>query len=75
MGKRIQDMRLNGKPLDAAKTYKVAGWAPVSEAARDKGGEPIWDLVARHLRSEKVVKVSAPNVPKLKGVAGNLGMV
>ncbi len=75
MGKRIQDMRLNGKPLDAAKTYKVAGWAPVSEAARDKGGEPIWDLVARHLRSEKVVKVSAPNVPKLKGVAGNPGMV
>ncbi|MDO8989143.1 MAG: thiosulfohydrolase SoxB [Sideroxyarcus sp.] len=74
-GKRIQDMRLNGKPLDAAKTYKVAGWAPVSEAARDKGGEPIWDLVARHLRAEKVVKATAPNVPKLKGVAGNPGMV
>jgi sulfur-oxidizing protein SoxB len=75
MGKRIQDLRLNGKPLDAAKTYKVAGWAPVSEAARDKGGEPIWDLVARHLRNEKVVKVTAPNVPKLKGVAGNPGML
>ncbi len=75
MGKRIQDMRLNGKPLDANKTYKVAGWAPVTEAARDKGGEPIWDLVARHLRNEKVVKVSTPNVPKLKGVAGNPGMV
>ena len=75
MGKRIQDMRLNGKPLDAAKTYKVAGWAPVSEAARDKGGEPIWDLVARHLRNEKVVKVTAPNVPRLKGVVGNPGMV
>jgi len=75
MGKRIQDMRLNGKPLDANKTYKVAGWAPVSEAARDKGGEPIWDLVARHLRNEKVIKVTAPNVPKLKGVAGNPGMV
>ena len=66
---------LNGKPLDANKTYKVAGWAPVTEAARDKGGEPIWDLVARHLRNEKVVKVTAPNVPKLKGVAGNPGMV
>jgi sulfur-oxidizing protein SoxB len=75
MGSRIQDMRLGGKLLDASKTYKVAGWAPVSEAARDKGGEPIWDLVARHLRSEKVVKVSTPNVPKLKGVAGNPGMV
>ena len=75
MGNRIQDMRLDGKLLDASKTYKVAGWAPVSEAARDKGGEPIWDLVARHLRSEKVVKVTTPNVPILKGVAGNPGMV
>jgi sulfur-oxidizing protein SoxB len=75
MGSRIQDMRLDGKLLDASKTYKVAGWAPVSEAARDKGGEPIWDLLARHLRSEKVIKVTAPNVPKLKGVAGNPGMV
>jgi len=35
-GKRIQDMRLDGKPLDADKTYKVAGWQPVSEAARTK---------------------------------------
>jgi len=75
MGKRIQDMRLDGKPLDAARTYKVAGWAPVSEAARDKGGEPVWDLVARYLRNEKVVKVTQPNVPKLKGVAGNPGMI
>ena len=75
MGFRIQDMRLDGKLLDAGKTYKVAGWAPVSEAARDKGGEPIWDLVARHLRAEKVIKVTTPNVPKLKGVAGNPGMV
>ncbi|PJC02745.1 MAG: thiosulfohydrolase SoxB [Gallionellales bacterium CG_4_9_14_0_8_um_filter_59_50] len=75
MGKRIQEMRLNGKPLDADKIYKVAGWAPVSEAARDKGGEPIWDLVARHLRNEKVVKITKPNVPKLKGMAGNPGMV
>ncbi len=75
MGERIQDMRLDGKLLDAAKTYKVAGWAPVSEAARDKGGEPIWDLVARHLRAEKVVKVTQPNVPKLKGIAGNPGIV
>lgn len=75
MGSRIQDMQLDGKPLDANKTYKVAGWASISETVRDKGGEPIWDLVARHLRNEKVVKVTAPNVPKLKGVAGNPGMV
>lgn len=75
MGNRIQDMRLGGKLLEADKTYKVAGWAPVSEAARDKGGEPIWDLVARYLRSEKTVKASKPSIPKLKGVAGNPGMI
>jgi sulfur-oxidizing protein SoxB len=32
MGSRIRDMQLKGKPIEAAKTYKVAGWAPVSEA-------------------------------------------
>jgi sulfur-oxidizing protein SoxB len=34
MGKRIQNMMLKGKPIDPAKTYKVAGWAPVSEEAK-----------------------------------------
>src|SRR5471030_238392 len=38
MGKRISDMRLDGKPIVASKTYRVAGWAPVAEGAR---GEPI----------------------------------
>jgi sulfur-oxidizing protein SoxB len=74
MGKRIQDLRLGGKLLEAGKTYKVAGWAPVSAEARDRGGEPIWDLVARYLKSEKVVRVTKPNVPRLKGVSGNPGM-
>ncbi len=36
--------------------------------------KPIWDLVARYLRSEKIVKASVPTVPRLKGVAGNPGM-
>jgi sulfur-oxidizing protein SoxB len=40
-GKRITDMRLKGKPIEANKMYKVAGWAPVSEAARDAKTEPI----------------------------------
>ncbi len=34
IGRRIDDLRLNGKPLDAAKTYKVAGWGAVSDEAR-----------------------------------------
>jgi sulfur-oxidizing protein SoxB len=37
MGSRITGMALGGKPLDAAKKYKVAGWAPVSEEARAPG--------------------------------------
>ena len=74
MGRRIQDLRLGGKPLEAGKTYKVAGWAPVSEAARDAGGEPIWELVARHLRGQKLVKTRQPQVPRLLNVAGNPGL-
>ncbi|MFI4951901.1 MAG: thiosulfohydrolase SoxB, partial [Burkholderiales bacterium] len=34
MGRRITRMELDGKPLDAGRTYKVAGWAPVAEEAR-----------------------------------------
>jgi sulfur-oxidizing protein SoxB len=74
MGARIGAMELGGKPIDAAKTYKVAGWAPVSEAARDAGGEPIWDLVARHLKSQKTVTSPKLNLPALRNMDGNLGM-
>ena len=34
-------MRLGDKPIEAGKTYKVAGWAPVSEAARDAGADEV----------------------------------
>jgi len=74
IGNRIDDMALNGKPIDAGKIYRVAGWAPVSEAARDAGGEPIWELVARHLREKKVVAAPQLNLPHLKNVDGNIGM-
>ena len=73
-GKRITDMRLNGKPIEASKTYKVAGWAPVSEEAKNAGGEAIWDVMERHLRDVKVVKAVKLNEPIIKGVANNPGM-
>jgi sulfur-oxidizing protein SoxB len=38
MGTRISDLRLGGAPLDPARTYKVAGWAPVSEESDRPGG-------------------------------------
>ncbi|WP_018412359.1 thiosulfohydrolase SoxB [Methyloversatilis thermotolerans] len=74
MGGRISGMMLNGKPLEASKTYRVAGWAPVSEAARDAGGEPIWDLMTRYLKDVKTVAPIKLNLPELHGVAGNPGM-
>jgi sulfur-oxidizing protein SoxB len=73
-GQRISDMRLSGKALQADKRYKVAGWAPVSEDARNLGGEPIWDVIERHLRDVKVVKAVKLNEPIIKGVSKNPGM-
>ena len=73
MGKRIDNMMLKGKRIDPEKTYKVAGWAPVSEEARNSG-EPVWDVVARHLRAQKVITQRALNLPTLKGMEGNPGV-
>jgi sulfur-oxidizing protein SoxB len=72
MGARILDMRVGGKPVEADRTYKVAGWAPVAEGAK---GEPIWELVGRYLRSMKVIKAPKPNQPALAGVTGNRGLM
>ena len=74
MGSRITAMTLRGKPIDAAKKYRVAGWAPVSEEAKAAGGEAIWDLMARYLRAQKTIKPRIPNLPKVEGVTGNPGM-
>ena len=71
MGRRIQDMRLDGKPIEANKTYKVAGWAPVAEGAQ---GEPIWDVVAKWLRDRKTVAPRKLNNPRLIGMGGNPGI-
>jgi len=65
IGKRITNMTLNGKPVDAKKTYKVAGWAPVAEGAQ---GEPIWDVVATYLRDKKVIRDVKINTPTLAGI-------
>ena len=73
MGSRIQDMMLRGKPIDPKKTYKVAGWAPVSEEAKN-AGEPVWDVVASYLRDLKTVQPVRLNLPTLKGIGKNPGM-
>jgi sulfur-oxidizing protein SoxB len=76
-GSRISDMRLKGKPIEADKLYKVAGWAPVAqEAATASGVKPVWDVVETWLKSQGGrVKPRSINTPKLVGVAGNPGLI
>jgi sulfur-oxidizing protein SoxB len=74
MGGRITRMELGGTPIDAAKKYKVAGWAPVSEDARTAGGEPVWDVCARYLRARKTIPPRTLNLPAIEGMRGNPGM-
>ena len=74
MGNRIDAMTLNGKAVAAERKYKVAGWAPVSEEAREAGGEAIWDVMARHLRAQKTIAPRKLNLPKMVGVGGNAGI-
>ena len=71
MGQRISDMRLDGVPIEAGKTYKVAGWAPVAEGVK---GEPIWNVVTQYLRARKTIEAPKLNLPKLVGVEGNPGI-
>lgn len=71
-GERIVAMSLNGEPIDADKTYKVAGWAPVAEGVE---GEPIWDVVAGYLRDKKTISNLTVNQPEIKGIEGNQGII
>jgi S-sulfosulfanyl-L-cysteine sulfohydrolase len=71
IGKRVLDMRLEGSPLDAGKTYRVAGWAPVAEGAQ---GEPIWDVVATWLRAHKTIAPRRLTLPTIRGMSANRGM-
>ena len=73
-GARISDLSVKGKAIEAEKIYKVAGWAPVSEEAKARGGEPIWDLMARYLRARKLIKPIQLELPRLKGMEGNAGI-
>jgi sulfur-oxidizing protein SoxB len=70
-GARISDLRLNGKPLEADKSYKVAGWASVAEGVT---GEPVWDVVARYLRDCGTIAPLKLNLPRLMNVERDPGI-
>jgi sulfur-oxidizing protein SoxB len=71
IGARISDMRIGERLMEAEKRYKVAGWAPVAEGA---GGEPVWEVVGRHLRAQRIVTPRRVNAPRLLGVEDNPGI-
>ena len=73
-GSRISDMRFGGQLMEASKTYKAAGWAPVQEASKN-AGPPIWDIVETYLKDKKTIGPVKLYNPKLLGLDGNPGVV
>jgi len=71
IGSRISQLRVRGEPMEATKRYKVAGWAPVGEGIT---GEPIWEVVSRHLRTLKTVPALPANRPRFINVKDNPGL-
>lgn len=72
VGRRISDMQLdNGKSIEDAKSYKVAGWASVNE----QEGKAVSDVVAAYLRREKTAQLKRVNRVVVKGLPNNPGMV
>jgi S-sulfosulfanyl-L-cysteine sulfohydrolase len=71
IGSRNSEMKIGNRSIEPQKKYKVAGWAPVAEGA---SGEPVWDVVVRHLRAKKNIAPIKPRMPRLIGVQGNPGI-
>ena len=67
---RISDMSLNGKPIQADKSYKVVRWGVGSAQS---GSERVWDVVEQYLRNAPNVNNHTPNVPRLIGLGSNPG--
>ncbi|WKA30680.1 thiosulfohydrolase SoxB [Bradyrhizobium roseum] len=66
MGSRISDLThlKSGKPIEAAKTYTVSGWASINENTQ---GPPIWDVVAAHVAKLGAVTVQPNTAVKVTG--------
>jgi sulfur-oxidizing protein SoxB len=66
MGSRISALThlKSGQPIEANKSYTVAGWASVNQNTQ---GPPIWDVVAAHVRKRGTVTVAPNNAVKVSG--------
>jgi sulfur-oxidizing protein SoxB len=67
IGQRISGMThlKTGKPIETGREYAVAGWASVNEGTQ---GPNIWDVVERHIASEKTVRVTPNSSVKISGI-------
>jgi len=67
IGQRITDMvhTKTGAPIEAEKSYVVAGWASVNEGTE---GPPVYDVLAKHIEAKKVVTVEENESIKIVGV-------
>lgn len=72
IGKRITNMELKGKPIQANKNYLVAGWASINE--QPDSLPDIWDVVAEYCKDKKTINIQKANLPKIKGLRGNPGL-
>ncbi|MDX2155702.1 MAG: thiosulfohydrolase SoxB [Hyphomicrobiaceae bacterium] len=65
LGSRISDLTLSrtGQPIDPGRSYVVAGWGSVNEGLE---GPAVWDVVAGHLKAQKIVKGIARTSVTLK---------
>ena len=73
IGRRISRLEFAGKPLDAAKTYRVAGWASVNPQPDELPN--IWDVVTEYLVDTQVIRHVASNLPRVKGIDNNPGII
>jgi len=66
-GERISNMTLlsTGEPIDASRSYVIAGWASVNEGTE---GPQIWDVVESHIRKQGTVTLSENNSVEVLGV-------
>jgi sulfur-oxidizing protein SoxB len=66
MGSRISDLThlKSGKPIEAGKSYTVAGWASVNEGTQ---GPPIWDVLSAHVAKRGTVTIAPNTAVKVSG--------
>jgi S-sulfosulfanyl-L-cysteine sulfohydrolase len=65
-GKRISNMTLlrTGEPVEAAKSYAVAGWASVN---KDVEGPPIWEVLRSYIGRTKTVRLKQNSAITVSG--------